>query len=103
MQKGNAQNKGQQNRPKRHGAHREGGEAVCSVQGWGNEATPHKTVERISQLIMSDMWSSLGGPPSARIITDTIIPTNRRPGHILSRVIPFSQPPRWTNRFALIK
>lgn len=73
MQKGNAQNKGQQNRPKRHGAHREGGEAVCSVQGWGNEATPHKTVERISQLIMSDMWSSLGGPPSARIITDTSV------------------------------
>lgn len=73
MQKGNAQNKGRQNRPKRHGAHREseGGE-VCRVGATKRHHTK-QLGERISQLIMSDMWSSLGGPPSARIITDTSV------------------------------
>lgn len=65
MQKGNAQNKGRQNRPKRHGAHRES-EGGGGVQGWGNEATPHKTVGRENLSINHERHVVLSGRTAER-------------------------------------
>lgn len=66
MQKGNAQNKGRQNRPKRHGAHRESEGGGGGVQGWGNEATPHKTVGRENLSINHERHVVLSGRTAER-------------------------------------
>lgn len=67
MQKGNAQNKGQQNRPKRHvGTQRKGRGTVGGVQGWGNVATPHKTVERENLSINHERHVVLSGRTAER-------------------------------------